>query len=60
MGSDPRYICHCYDILANLAASCNDTRSVINHSLTASKDKHVNLGVIRNGDYSILGSINSK
>ena len=46
MGSDPRYIFHCYDIMANLSASRNDTKSVINHRLTAREDKHVNLGVI--------------
>ena len=30
MGYYPIYICHCYDIMANLAASCNDTILVIN------------------------------
>ena len=25
IGFDPKYICHCYDIMAKLDASCNDT-----------------------------------
>ena len=60
MGSDPRYICHCYDIMANLSVSYNDTILVINRGLTVSEDKHRNLCVRRSGDSSILGSIYSK
>ena len=36
MGYYTRYICHCYEIMANLAASRNDTRLVINNSITVS------------------------
>ena len=43
MGSDPIYIYHCYDIMANLSASRNDTRLFINRGLTVSKDKCGNL-----------------
>ena len=60
MGSDPRYICHCYYTMENLSASCNDTQLVINHSLTVSEYKHVNLGDRRSGYSSILGYIDSK
>ena len=59
--SDPRYITHCYDIMANLAASQNDTRLVINRGLTVAKDKYGNLGVRGgSGDSSLLGSVDSK
>ena len=57
MGSDPRYIYHCYDITEHLAASCNNTRLVIKRYLTVIVDKHVNLGVKGSGDSSILGSV---
>ena len=60
MGSDPRYICNCYDIMAKLAASNNDTRLVINRSLTVSEDKHGNFDVRGIRYYSILGSVNCK
>ena len=56
MGYDPRYIFHCYDIMENLAAYCNDTRSVINLRLTVSQYKHGNLGVRGSVNSSILGS----
>ena len=36
--SDPRYITHCYDVMANLAASTNDTRLIINRGLTVGND----------------------
>ena len=49
MGYYPGYICHCYDIMANLAASCNYTKLVINRGLTDSKDKDGNLGVKGSG-----------
>ena len=45
IGSDPIYICHCYNIMASLAASCNNTRLFINSGLTVSEDNHVNLVV---------------
>ena len=60
MSSDPRYISHCYDVMANLAASHNDTRMIINRGLTISDDNDGNLGVRGCGDSSILGSIDSK
>ena len=60
MGSDPIYICHCYNIMANLSASRNDTRLVINCGLTIGEDKHDNLGVRGIVDPSILGSVDSK
>ena len=60
MGYDPRYICHCYDIMANLYASRNDTRLVINRDLTVSQNKNSNLGIKGSVDSSILGSIDSK
>ena len=59
--SDPRYIINCYDIMLNLASSQNDTRLVINRSLTVAKDKYVNLGVRGgSGDSSLLGSVDSE
>ena len=60
MGSDPKYICNCYDIMANLAAFCNDTILVINRRLTISEDKHGNLCVRGSVDSYILGSVYSK
>ena len=43
-----------------LAASCNDTRSVINRVLGVSEYKHGNL-VVRGSGYSyIFGSVDSK
>ena len=60
MGSDPRYICYCYDIMENLSASCNDTGLFIYLGLTVSEDKHVNLGIIGSGDPYILGYVDSK
>ena len=60
MGSDPRDICHCYDVLENLAAPRNDTRLDINWGLTVSEDKHGSL-VIRGSVYhNILGSVDIK
>jgi hypothetical protein len=58
--SDPRYITHCYDIMANLAASKSDTRLIINRGLTVSSDKNKNLEVRGINDSSLLGSIDSK
>ena len=60
MGSDTRYICHCYDIMAKLSASHNDIIIVINFSLTFNEDKHGNLGVRGIRDYYILGSVDIK
>ena len=60
MGSDPRYIFHCYYIMAYLAASGNDTRLVIKLGLTFSEDKHGNLDVRGIGYYYILGSGDGK
>ena len=60
MGSDPRYIFHCCDIMADLAASCNDTILVINRGITGSEDKHGNLGVRGIGYSSILVYVDSK
>ena len=57
MSSDLRYICHCYDIMKNLAASRYDKKLVINRSLTVSEYKHGNLGVRRSRYSYILGSI---
>ena len=57
---DPIYICHCYDIMANLAASRNDKILLINRGTTVSEDKHGNLGIRGSGDSSILVSIDSK
>ena len=46
--------------MTNVATSCNDTKLVINRSLTISEYKHGNLGV-RGSVYSyILGSVDSK
>ena len=56
----PRYICHCYDIMENLAASRNATRLVIKCDLTGSEDKHDILGVRVSRYYYIFGSIDSK
>jgi predicted GIY-YIG superfamily endonuclease len=58
--SDPNYIIHCYDVLANMAASQNDTRLVINRGLTVGKDKYGSLGVRGCNDSSLLGSVDSK
>ena len=60
MKSDPRYITHCYDVMANMAASQSDTRMVINRGLTTSKDKYGNLGVRSTNDSSLLGTVDSK
>ena len=60
MVSDPIYICHYYYTMENLFASLNDTRLVINHSLTVSEDKHFNLGVRGSVDSSILSSVDIK
>ena len=60
MGYDPRYICNCYDIMANLAPYRNYTRLVINRGLTVSEDKNGNLGVRGSGDYYILSYLDSK
>ena len=60
MVSDTKYIWHYYDIMNILAASCNDTRSVINRVLGVSEYKHGNL-VVRGSGYSyIFGSVDSK
>ena len=53
----PRYICHCYDIMENLAASCNATILVIKCDLTGSEDIHDILGVRVSRYYYIFGSI---
>ena len=45
MGYDPIYIWHCYDIMANLSASSNNTILVTNRGLIVSEDKHDNLVV---------------
>ena len=50
MGSDPRYICHFYDTMENLATFRNNTRLVINRGLTVSEYEHGHLGIIRSGD----------
>ena len=60
MGYDPIYICHFYYIIENIAASSNDTRLVINCSLNIGEDKHNTLGFRGNGNYYILGSVDSK
>ena len=60
MVSNPRYICHCFDIMENLAACRNYTRLVINRDLTVGDNKHDNLGVRGSRYYYILGSIDSK
>ena len=58
--SDPRYITHCYDVMANLAASKSDTRLIINRGLTVSSDKNKSLEVRGINDSSLLGSVDSK
>ena len=60
MGSDPRYICHYYDIVANLSASRNESRLVINLGLTVGENKNGNLGVRGSGYSPILVSVYSK
>ena len=60
MVSDPIYICHCYDIMAYLFSSYNDTRLVINRGLTVSEDKHGNLGMWGSVYSYLLGSLKSK
>ena len=60
MGSDPRYVCHFYDIMENLYAFLNDTLLVVNRNITVSEDKHGNLSVIGSKYYFILGSVDSK
>ena len=60
MGYDPIYIWHCYDIMTNLASSCNNTILVTNRGLTVSEDKHNNLVVRGSGDSSTFGSVDSK
>ena len=60
MGSDTRYICHCYDIMEKLATYRNDTRLVIKRGLTVREDKYSNLGVKGSKYSSILGYIDSK
>ena len=52
---DFRYICHCYDIMANLSEFCNDTRFVINCRLTVCEDKHGNLGAGGSEDSLYIG-----
>ena len=58
--TDPRYICHCYDVMANLAATHNDTRLIINRGLTVDSNKCDVLRNNGNKDQSILGSVDSK
>ena len=59
--TDPRYITHCYDIMANLTASQTDTRLIINRGLTVGNDSEGNLEVRGSGgDSSLLGSVDSK
>ena len=60
MGYYPIFICHCYDIIANLAASRNDTGLVINLGLTVSEDKHGNLAIKGRGESTILNDLDSK
>ena len=60
MGSYPRYICHFYDMMKNLAAYCNDTILVINRGLTLSEGKHGNFVIIGRGYSCILSSVDSK
>ena len=43
--SDPRYITHCYDVMANMAATHNGTRLVLECSLTVSNDNKKDLQV---------------
>ena len=59
MGSDPRYIYHCYDIMEKIAASNNHTILFINHGPTVSGDKYDNLFVRGSGHSYILGSLDS-
>ena len=42
---DPRYICHYYYIMENMARSQYDIRLVINKGFTVGKDKYCSLGV---------------
>ena len=58
--TDPRYITHCYDVMANLAASQSDTRLIIDRGLTIGEDKYGNLGVRGRNDSTLLGSMDSK
>ena len=58
--SYPRYISHCYDLMANLAASQSDTRLIINRGLTVGNDSKGNLQVRGSKDSSLLGSVDSK
>ena len=58
--TDPRYITHCYDMMANLAASQSDTRLIIDRGLTVGKDKYNNLEVRGSSDSTLLGSVDSK
>ena len=58
--SDPRYITHCYDVIANMLATHHDTRLIIERGLTVSNDKKKNLQVRGTNDSAILGSVDSK
>ena len=58
--TDPRYISHCYDVTANMAASQSDTRLIIERGLTVPDSKKDNLGVRGQNDSELLGSVDSK
>ena len=58
--SDPRYIAHCYDVMANMAASQSDTRLIVERGLTVPNEKGDCLGVRGSKDSELLGSVDSK
>ena len=57
--TDPRYITHCYNVMANMAASQHDTRLIINRGLTVGNEKNGDLEVRGSKDCSLLGSVDS-
>ena len=58
--SDPRYLCFCYDIMSNMAASHEDTRLILNRGLTVGDDKTGGLGLRGKGDTNLFHSIDNK
>lgn len=58
--TDPRYICHCYDVLTNQTANHEDTRLILNRGLTVDENNDFNLTVRGKNDSSLLPSTDSK
>ena len=59
-GSNPKYVVFSYNTLTNLYVNHQDTRILLNRSLTVSNDESGGLGLRSKNDSILLEPINSK